>query len=175
MIEVEGKQHINEYLASELTACELAYLKKFSGGIFYIEDFVPQFEGLGNSKPKRSKGYSLGLDNFIDEEGNKPYYLVSQILHLTDWKQGYLDHGLEWKKVGPDRLQDLIHQYLEIITSENHPIAFFVPSSIRSHNQSGTTCWEIEWCLKSPNKAKIERTYFVFGLYQNTHCLARYV
>ncbi len=151
-------------LATDINDEELDVLLRHSSGIYSQEHFEDIFSPLPY-KYGIPAGYSLGLDNFTRDDGSRPYYIKSHKLGLTTWKDGYRYHQLDWTRTPADSLKDLIYRYLNIITTEQKPIAFFVPPNLRTHPDSKITRWEMEWCLT--NEKNINQVYFVFGLYND--------
>lgn len=151
-----------EKFTTDLTDDELDVLSKYSEGLFSIDRFINTFTPIPNNLD-RPAGYSLGLDNFKWVDGRRPYYLISDALNLTTWKDGYNYHQLEWRQIPFDNLENLVYQYLNVITNDNKPIVFFVPPALRTHPESRITRWEMEWCLE--NTGLIDNMLFVFGLY----------
>lgn len=164
MSEYKEFQRFDELIKSDLSAQELDYLGRYSKGLYFVGEFTRLF------KNKRDQvgqlGYSLGLDNYVDWVGRRPYYEISRELRLKCWKEGYRKHGLDWKGVTGECLRSLVNVYLEKITNDNEPVVFFIPSNIRSHPRKGVTSWELDWYLKTENKDRLRDTYFVFGLYE---------
>jgi hypothetical protein len=144
-------------VSSGLTADDVKALEAAGAKFETVYDFAKQ-RATGDAKP--SPEHMVGVGLYIQKDDIVKLAL-DQAANVVQWDAAYYEMGMQPFNT---KLENHTQVFLEMVTSRDVNVTFFVPDNLMNDPNGKFTKKEMHWFLENPERAK--NVTFVFGAEQ---------